>query len=63
VEAVAGLNKRDSGVHIEHARVARVRLGNTEYTKYDLPGAKNSCDALAKDTVCTLLPPSQKSRL
>jgi hypothetical protein len=38
-------------VHIKHARVERVTPGNTEYTKYDPPGAKNSHDVLAKDTI------------
>jgi hypothetical protein len=47
-------------VHIEHVRVAGAIPGKTDYMKYDPPWAKQSLDVLAKDTICTLLPLSQK---
>jgi hypothetical protein len=39
VKAIAGLKKSDSGEHLKHASVTP---DNTEYTKYDPPGAQNS---------------------
>jgi hypothetical protein len=45
VKAVAGLEKSDSGECIE---LASMTPGNTEYPKYNLPGAQISDDALAK---------------
>ncbi len=45
VKAVEGLEKSDSGECIE---LASMTPGNTEYPKYDPPGAQISNDALAK---------------
>jgi hypothetical protein len=45
VRAVAGLEKSDSG---ECIQLASMTPGNTEYPKYDPPGAQISDDALAK---------------
>jgi hypothetical protein len=45
VKAVAGLEKSDSG---ECNKLASMTPGNTEYPKYNLPGAQISNDALAK---------------
>jgi hypothetical protein len=45
VKAVASLEKSDSGVCIE---LASMTPENTEYPKYNPPGAQNSNDALAK---------------
>jgi hypothetical protein len=45
VKAVAGLEKSNSGVCI---KLASMTPGNTEYQKYNPPGAQNSDDALAK---------------
>jgi hypothetical protein len=59
VKAVAGLEKSDFGVHLQHASMTP---RNTEYPKYDPLGAQNSCDVLAKGIFCTLLPFSQNVR-
>ncbi len=45
VKAVAGLEKSDYG---ECIKLASMTPGNTEYPKYDPPGAQISDDALAK---------------
>jgi hypothetical protein len=45
VKTVAGLKKRNSG---ECIKLASMTPGNTEYPKYDPPGAQVSDDALAK---------------
>ncbi len=59
MKAVAGLEKGDSGECIE---LVSMTPGNTEYPKYDPPGAQNSCDAVAKGIFCTLLSFSQNVR-
>jgi hypothetical protein len=45
VKAAAGLENSDSGECID---LASMTPGNTEYPKYNLPGAQISNDALAK---------------
>ena len=45
IKAVAGLEKNDSGECIE---LASMTPGNTEYLKYNPPGAQISNDVLAK---------------
>jgi hypothetical protein len=45
VKAVAGLKKSDSG---ECIKLASITPGNTEYPKYNSPGAQISDDVLAK---------------
>ncbi len=55
-ESCCRSGKSDSGVCI---KLTSMTPGYTEYPKYDLPGAQNSCDALAKGIFCTLLHFSQ----
>jgi hypothetical protein len=54
------VRKSDFGVHLQHASMTP---WNMEYTKYDLPSAQNSRDALAKGIFHTLLPFSQNVRV
>ncbi len=56
MKAVAGLEKSDSGEYIE---LAGMTPGNTDYQKYDPPGAQKFCDAIAIGIFCALLPFSQ----